>query len=238
MAPDLLEKPEILHIDDEEDNLFVFKAAFRRFYKVHTALSGEEGLEILKDKDVSLVITDQRMPRMTGVQFLQNLPAEKDLIRMILTGYSDMESIIEAINTGKVYRYIVKPWDKEELKITMDNAIEAFRLRRANKHLVQELKEANDDLEQKVNDRTLEVNVQKLEIEKLLLNILPAEVAHELQEKGLATPRYYDSVTVLFTDFVGFTKIAEGLSPQELIAELNTCFLAFDSIIEKITWKK
>jgi len=237
-ASDALGKPEILYIDDEEDNLFVFKAAFRRFYKVYTAQSGEEGLEILKEKDISLVITDQRMPRMTGVQFLQNISEEKDLIRMILTGYSDMESIIEAINTGKVYRYIVKPWDKEELKITMDNAIEAFRLRRANKHLVQELKEANEDLEQKVTDRTLEVNVQKVEIEKLLLNILPAEVAHELQEKGLATPRYYDSVTVLFTDFVGFTKIAEGLSPQELIGELNTCFLAFDSIIEKNNLEK
>lgn len=237
-ASNALEKPEILYIDDEEDNLFVFKAAFRRFYKVHTALSGEEGLEILKHKDVALVITDQRMPRMTGVQFLQNLPAEKDLIRMILTGYSDMESIVEAINTGKVYRYIVKPWDKEELKITMDNAIEAFKLRRANKHLIQELKEANEDLEQKVMDRTLEVNLQKVEIEKLLLNILPAEVAHELKEKGLATPQYYESVTVLFADFVGFTKIAEGLSPQDLIGELNTCFTAFDIIIEKNNLEK
>ena len=66
------EKPEILYIDDEVDNLLVFKSAFRRHYKVHTAQSGEEGLEILKEKDVSLVITDQRMPRMTGAQFLQH----------------------------------------------------------------------------------------------------------------------------------------------------------------------
>jgi class 3 adenylate cyclase len=232
------EKPEILYIDDEEDNLLVFKAAFRRHYKVHTAQSGEEGLAILKEKDVSLVITDQRMPRMTGVQFLQHLPEEKDLIRMILTGYSDMESIIEAINTGKVYRYIVKPWDKEELKMTMDNAIEAFRLRRANKQLIQELKNANEDLEQKIVERTLEVNLQKKEVEKLLLNILPAEVAHELKVTGAATPRYYESVTVLFTDFVAFTKIAEGLSPQKLVAELNNCFLAFDTIIEKHNLEK
>jgi len=232
------EKPEILYIDDEEDNLLVFKAAFRRHYKVHTAQSGEEGLAILKEKDVSLVITDQRMPRMTGVQFLQHLPEDKDLIRMILTGYSDMESIIEAINTGKVYRYIVKPWDKEELKMTMDNAIEAFRLRRANKQLIQELKNANEDLEQKIVERTLEVNLQKKEVEKLLLNILPAEVAHELKVTGAATPRYYESVTVLFTDFVAFTKIAEGLSPQKLVAELNNCFLAFDTIIEKHNLEK
>lgn len=232
------DKPSILYIDDEEDNLIVFKSAFRRFYKVHTALSGEEGLEILKTQDISVVITDQRMPRMTGVQFLKNLPEESDMIRMILTGYSDMESIIDAVNTGKVYRYIVKPWDKEELKITVDNAIEAFQLRRANKHLIQELKEANEYLEQKVLERTLEVNQQKEEVEKLLLNILPAEVAHELKEKGEATPHFFECATVLFADFVGFTKIAEGLTPQELVAELNSCFLAFDTIVEKHNLEK
>ena len=224
-------RPAILYIDDEEDNLIVFKSAFRRYYRVLTAKSGEEGLRILNDHDVSVVITDQRMPHMTGVQFLKSLPEERDMIRMILTGYSDMESIIEAVNTGKVYRYIMKPWDKEELKITVDNAIEAFQLRRANNHLILELKEANEVLEKKVLERTLEVNLQKQEIEKLLLNILPAEVAHELREKGTATPNYYNCATVLFTDFIGFTRIAEGLSPQELVAELSTYFIAFDAII-------
>ncbi|KAA3437218.1 hypothetical protein FOA19_21985 [Rufibacter hautae] len=160
------------------------------------------------------------------------------MIRMILTGYSDMESIVEAINTGQVYRYIVKPWEKEELKITLDNAIEAFQLRRTNKHLIHELQEANEVLEQKVEERTEQVNRQKEEIEKLLLNILPVEVANELKEKGAATPRFYESATVLFTDFVGFTSIAEGLSPNELVSELNNCFLAFDSIIEKNNLEK
>ncbi|WP_210465726.1 adenylate/guanylate cyclase domain-containing protein [Rufibacter roseolus] len=232
------EKPSILYIDDEEDNLVVFKSAFRRHYNVHTAKSGEEGLEILKSLDASLVITDQRMPRMTGVQFLKNLPEDKDTIRMILTGYSDMESVVEAINTGQVYRYIVKPWDKEELKITLDNAIEAFQLRRTNKHLIHELQEANEVLEQKVEERTQQVNQQKEEIEKLLLNILPVEVANELKETGAATPRFYESATVLFTDFVGFTSIAEGLSPNELVSELNNCFLAFDTIVEKNNLEK
>lgn len=233
-----LEKPQILYIDDEEDNLVVFKSTFRRLYKIHTAQSGEEGLEIIKEKDICLVITDQRMPRMTGVQFLKNLPQDKEMIRMILTGYSDMEAIIEAINTGKVYRYISKPWNKEELKITIDNAIEAYRLRKTNRKLLKELKEANEDLEQKVEDRTMEVNIQKVEIEKLLLNILPSETAQELKEKGYATPHFYDSATMLFTDFIGFTKIAEGLSPQDLVSELNACFVAFDEIIERHSLEK
>jgi class 3 adenylate cyclase/CheY-like chemotaxis protein len=232
------EKPSVLYIDDEEDNLIVFKSAFRRFYKVYTAISGEEGLQILNTEDIALVITDQRMPRMTGVQFLQTIPEEKEVIRMILTGYSDVEAIIEAINTGKVYRYITKPWNKEELKVTLDNAIEAFRLRKANKKLIQELKLANEYLEQKVLERTLEVSTQKIEIENLLLNILPAETAQELKQKGFATPKYYENVSVVFTDFKDFTKIAESLSPQELVAELNDCFIAFDEIIEKNNLEK
>ena len=79
---------------------------------------------------------------------------------------------------------------------------------------------------------------QKAEIESLLLNILPAEVAHELQTEGHATPKYFDHATVLFTDFKGFTKMADALSPQELVAELNGCFIAFDDIIEKYKLEK
>jgi response regulator RpfG family c-di-GMP phosphodiesterase len=120
----------VLYVDDEENNLNSFRAALRRNYNVYTALSGEEGMDILSKNDIHVVVTDQRMPNMTGVQFLQHIPPEKDNIRIILTGFSDIESIIEAINTGMVYRYITKPWDKDELKITIDNAIETIMLRR------------------------------------------------------------------------------------------------------------
>ena len=101
----------ILYIDDEEDNLTVFNSTFRRNYNVHLALSGREGLEIMKNYDIHLVITDQRMPDMTGVQFLEQIiPLYPDCIRMILTGFSDVQAIIQAINKGRVYRYISKPW--------------------------------------------------------------------------------------------------------------------------------
>ncbi|MEJ0104390.1 MAG: hypothetical protein WDO19_18285 [Bacteroidota bacterium] len=90
---------------------------------------------------------------MTGVQFLQHIPGDQDNIRIILTGFSDMESIIEAINTGKVYRYITKPWDKDELKITIDNALETVMLRRNNRKLIHELQEYNGQLEEKVKHR-------------------------------------------------------------------------------------
>ncbi|MDT7827335.1 adenylate/guanylate cyclase domain-containing protein [Pricia sp. S334] len=230
----------ILYVDDEENNLISFRAALRRHFTIFTALSGEEGMEIVKQNDIHVIVTDQRMPGMTGVQFLQRLPDEPDSIRMILTGFSDIEAIIEAINTGRVYRYITKPWDKDELKITIDNALEAVNLRRHNKHLIKELKDHNDKLEETVAQRTLEIEKKSLQLQseieksdKLLLNILPEEIAGELKRFGKSYARKYEQVSVLFSDIKGFTTIAEVMEPDELIAQLDDSFRGFDRIIEK-----
>jgi class 3 adenylate cyclase/FixJ family two-component response regulator len=230
----------VLYVDDEENNLNSFRAALRRNYNIYTALSGEEGMDILSKNDIHVVVTDQRMPNMTGVQFLQHIPPEKDNIRIILTGFSDIESIIEAINTGMVYRYITKPWDKDELKITIDNAIETIMLRRNNKHLIEELKEYNEQLEEKVFLRTKEIEKQKeiieaakLQSDSLLLNILPGEIADELKKFGKSYARKHDQVSVLFADIKGFTSIAEKLTPVKLVTQLDEVFGAFDNIIAK-----
>ena len=230
----------VLYVDDEENNLNSFRAALRRNYNVYTALSGEEGMDILSKNDIHVVVTDQRMPNMTGVQFLQHIPPEKDNIRIILTGFSDIESIIEAINTGMVYRYITKPWDKDELKITIDNAVETIMLRRNNKHLIEELKEYNEQLEEKVRLRTKEIEKQKeiieaakLQSDSLLLNILPGEIADELKKFGKSYARKHDQVSVLFADIKGFTSIAEKLTPVKLVTQLDEVFGAFDNIIAK-----
>ena len=235
----------VLYVDDEENNLNSFRAALRRNYNIYTALSGEEGIEILSKTDIHVIVTDQRMPHMTGVQFLQHIPDAQDNIKIILTGFSDMESIIEAINTGKVYRYITKPWDKDELKITIDNAIETVMLRRDNKHLIQELQEHNEQLEEKVRLRTQEIEKQKQIIEvakaqsdSLLLNILPAEIADELKQFGKSYARKHEQVSVLFADIKGFTSIAENLTPVKLVTQLDEVFGAFDNIIAKYGMEK
>jgi response regulator RpfG family c-di-GMP phosphodiesterase len=230
----------ILYVDDEENNLTSFKAALRRYYNIYTAQTGVDALEIFKQHDIQVIVTDQRMPNMTGVQFLQHIPDEPDNIRMILTGFSDMDAIIEAINTGKVYRYITKPWDKDELKITIDNALEAVNLRRDNKHLIAELKENNEHLEEKVRQRTIEIEkksilleAEKAKSEKLLLNILPEEIADELKRYGRSYARKHNQVSVLFADIKEFTSIAETMMPDELITQLDECFRGFDHILEK-----
>ena len=235
----------VLYVDDEENNLNSFRAALRRSYNIFTALSGEEGIEILSKNDIHIVVTDQRMPNMTGVQFLQHIPGDQDNIRIILTGFTDMESIIEAINTGKIYRYITKPWDKDELNITIDNAVETVMLRRNNKKLIRDLQLYNELLEEKVGQRTQEIEKQKKIIEAakaesdaLLLNILPVEIAEELKRFGKSYARKYDQVSILFSDIKGFTFIAEKLTPSKLVTQLDEVFGAFDNIIAKYGMEK
>jgi DNA-binding NtrC family response regulator len=150
----------ILYVDDEVDNLTVFKSTFRREFTIHLAQSGAEGREILKNNEIQVIITDQRMPEMTGIQFLESVnPVYPDCIRMILTGFSDVEAIIEAINKGKVYRYITKPWNKDELRQTINDAFENYESRVRNKNLIEELKETNRQLEQELIDCS-----QKMEV--------------------------------------------------------------------------
>ncbi len=157
--------PPILYIDDEEDNLIVFKSAFRRNYEIHLANSAQKGLEIMKRHNIQLVITDQRMPKMTGIEFLEKIvPHYPDCIRMVLTGFSDVEAIIQAINKGRVYHYVIKPWNKDELRITIEHALEIFNLKQQNKKLFEDVIEANQTLEKKVIERTKLIEQQKVNI--------------------------------------------------------------------------
>ncbi|MCW5922425.1 MAG: response regulator [Saprospiraceae bacterium] len=129
----------ILCVDDEEDNLLVFRSFFRKYYTVLTAQSGEEALELLKKQPVDLIVSDQRMPRMTGVELFERIRDEHpDVVRIILTGYSDIQAVIDAINKGKVYHFATKPWDTDELKNILDRALEAYTLRQLNRRLVEE----------------------------------------------------------------------------------------------------
>ncbi len=139
---------QILYIDDEVNNLTAFKANFRRDYKVFTAESALDGKKILDENDIHVIISDQRMPHMTGVEFFASiLESHPDPMRILLTGYADIEAVIDAINKGEVYRYITKPWDEAELRITINNAFETFSLREENKKLTASLIQINKQLE-------------------------------------------------------------------------------------------
>ncbi len=120
-------KINILYVDDEENNLISFKAAFRLKYHVLIAHSGDEALKTLELKPVEIIITDQRMPSMTGIEFLEKvLEKYPEPMRILLTGYSDMNAVIDAVNKGKIYHYLAKPWIEEEINMTIKRAYEVY----------------------------------------------------------------------------------------------------------------
>ena len=142
------EKINVLYVDDELNNINSFRATFRKDYNVFTALSGIVGLEILKEHTIHIIITDQRMPDMTGVEFLVEVLKEySDPVRILLTGYTDINAVIDAVNKGHIYYYLNKPWDEQQLRIIIKNAYEIFRLREENRSLIEKLMTANDQLE-------------------------------------------------------------------------------------------
>lgn len=137
----------VLYVDDEINNLNSFKAAFRRDFEIFTAISAKEGRKILDSQEIGVIITDQRMPGMTGIEFLESIiQVYPDTIRILLTGFSDINAVMDAINRGQVYKYLVKPWQNDELKMYIENALEIYHLRKENKDLARKLQIAYDEL--------------------------------------------------------------------------------------------
>jgi putative two-component system response regulator len=138
---------KIMIVDDEPANLRLLERLFRREYQVLTASSGAEALQLLNQHDVALLLTDHRMPGMTGIELLRRAASFRPhMLRIIITGYTDVSALIEAINCGQVYRYVAKPWNNDELKITVERAIEHYK---ANKSR-HELEETNRRLSQRL----------------------------------------------------------------------------------------
>ena len=211
----------ILYVDDEVNNLNSFRAVFRREYTIHTAQSGREGIEIVNSEPVHLVITDQRMPEMTGIQFLEKIvPEFPDIIRMVLTGFSDIDAVIDAINTGRVFRYITKPWDENDLRMTIENARSMFELQRKNKELM-------EDLHQKVEfqEKTL----------KLFMKYVPEPIVEKaLKSTGVTIfEGELRHVSVLFCDMREFTPISEEFTPPEVVSFLNDYYSVMTESVKK-----
>ncbi len=142
------EKINILYVDDENNNLISFKAVFRIKYQVFTAIGGEEAKKVLDNNKINIIITDQRMPGMTGVEFLESIiEKHPEPIRVLLTGYADMNAVIDAVNKGKIFHYLTKPWNEEELDMTIQRAYDVYKKRIEEKEMTEKLSVSNDQLE-------------------------------------------------------------------------------------------
>lgn len=140
-------KIRVLYLDDEENNLRSFKAAFRREYDVYTATTSEQAFNVVKSIKPQVIFSDQRMPVTTGVEFFNAVrQIFPDPVRILITGYTDVNDIIDAINKGHIYRYITKPWSEHEIRVAIDNAYDLYQTRKVLDNKIEELEKSNHEL--------------------------------------------------------------------------------------------
>lgn len=168
---------KVLFVDDESNILSTIKRQFRNIeYKLLFANSGKEGLEVLKNEEVSVIISDMKMPEMDGARFLEQAKdIQPECVKIVLSGHAEIDTVLDSINRGNIWRFVTKPWDKDELKIAIDNAVELYQSRMREKNLIvslkqktRELDELNKSLDKKVKDRTWLIN-ERSEILNMLL---------------------------------------------------------------------
>ncbi|MEL7021114.1 MAG: sigma-54 dependent transcriptional regulator [Bacteroidota bacterium] len=160
----------ILYVDDEPQNLRTFKATFKWDYRIHTARSAFEGLDILAEHPIDLIISDQRMAGLSGIEFFKKVIKKyPDPLRIILTGYSEMNVIVRAVNEVGIYQFMSKPWREEEMKQTIENALEVYKLRRDNLQLIQDLATANEQLSSENNYLRAELD-QAQQFDEIITN--------------------------------------------------------------------
>jgi signal transduction histidine kinase len=160
-----MDRYSLLYVDDEESNLRVFKDTFRRRFNVYVAKSAKEGIEILNNTKVDVVLSDQRMPGMTGVDFLEySLELNPEANRILITGYSDIEAIESAINKAHIFQYIQKPWDANKLNNIIESALRLQQLEQENKRHRKRLEEAKAKIEESDRLKTEFINNMSHEI--------------------------------------------------------------------------
>ncbi len=180
-----VKKYSLLYVDDEATNLRVFKSNFRKFFNVFTTTNPLEAIEILRANNIQVIVTDQRMPEMTGTELLESiLPEYPDIIKIILTGFTDIEAIKDGINRCGIHKYITKPWNFDEMKGVLDRAMDTYQNSLDSEDHVKELEESNQELENRVKERTKELNT----INKRLIDSI--RYAGLLQQSMLPNERY------------------------------------------------
>jgi adenylate cyclase len=222
----------LLVVDDIEANRDMLgKRCEREGYRVSSAENGRQALEMARAESFDLVLLDIMMPEIDGFQVLSHMkadPALCDIPVIMISALDEIKSVVRCIEMG-AEDFLSKPFDPVLLRARIGASIEKKRLRDEQKRKTAELERAIEEAE-----------TQRRESESLLRNILPASIADELRARGEVEPRYFEDVTILFSDFVGFTHATESLAAEDLVNLLHSYFTAFDRIcgrygLEKLT---
>ncbi len=171
----------IVVVDDEEDNLDAFRFAFKKSFQIHYALGGPAALDLLDRVDAAVVVSDQRMPQMSGIEFLRRAKERRpDAVGILLTAYADLAVLIDAVNSGAVERYVQKPWDSKELTVILRQAIRTFATVRDNRRLREQLAQYAGYLEREQRD-PIDYGELASESEEM------RDVARRIQEVAMTT---------------------------------------------------
>ena len=175
-------RANVLYVDDLQTNLILFQATFEKDYKIFLAESPQKALEILREQDIQVLVTDQRMPDMTGTELLELVAEEfPEIRRFLLTAYTDFETVVEAVNRGHIHGYINKPIQADEVKASINNALEIYYLREKNTQILEELAKANEELSNMDSVKTEILRIMSREIRTPLNRILGT--IHLLKDK-------------------------------------------------------
>jgi DNA-binding response OmpR family regulator len=229
----------ILIVDDTPANLRILSQVFEEHgYRVRIANSGKRALEAIASNPPDLVLLDIMMPELSGYEVCKQLksqPHTSEIPVIFISALDAAEDKVNAFAAGGV-DYVTKPFHFEEVlaRVQTHLSIRALqkRLEVKNDQLEREIMERKR-VEEKLREYAIDLQVEQEKTDRLLLNILPSSVAHDLKETGQTLPQVYPEVTVYFSDIVGFTKISSELEPARLIELLNEMFTAFDHIMEK-----
>jgi two-component system sensor histidine kinase/response regulator len=213
MPEEILIKPNILYVDDLKTNLTLFKTTFEKYYQIFLAESAAKALEILQKEKIQVLITDQRMPGMSGTELLQVV--EKDypeIIRFLLTAYTDFETVVEAVNKGHIHGYINKPLETDEVTKSINNTLEVYYLREKNKLILSDLERAHQELSELDTIKTGILKIMTREIRTPLNRIMGT--IHLLKDK-IESEELIQVINVLDTSvsrLEQFSSMAEQIS--------------------------
>lgn len=142
-------REKVLYVDDVKANLMLFEASFEADFNLTLAESGEEALKLLEKNDIAVVVSDQNMPGMSGTEFLEIVATEyPEIMRFMITAYTDYSTVVDSINRGQVYGYFNKPYNIEEVRMNILNSVEVRNLKKKNQEMIQNLERVNDELVQ------------------------------------------------------------------------------------------
>lgn len=207
------EKFSVLYLDDDTDNLISFKYQFQEAYIIFVTDSIDEAIKLLAENSINVIISDQRMPKMTGTAFFESISPKFPLTpRIILTGFSDIQAVIDGINKGKIYHYLQKPWKEEELKMVIDKAIEVNILEIENEKLKYDLLEKNKSL--------IKTNA---ELQKVNHNLVKAKEKAE-ENNNLKTAFLHNLSHEIRTPMNGIMGFANLISNKDLKEEKRTSY--------------